>query len=81
MNKDIEKLYNMIVDKLNARKAELENKREHFLVMTTCEIETGCFEQNAINDLLYMKEIKSEIDELEHWTKLLGAVQAVTDLK
>ena len=55
MNKNEEKLYALMVDKLNAKRQELENRREHFLVMTTCEIESGCFEQNAINDLLYMK--------------------------
>lgn len=81
MNKDLKKLYNMMVDKFNAKKAELENKREHFLVMTTCEIESGCFEQNAINDLLYMKELRIQIAELEHWTKLIGATQVVIDSK
>ncbi len=72
MNKNEEKLYALMVDKLNAKRQELENWREHFLVMTTCEIESGCFEQNAINDLLYMKELRAQIAELEHWTKVLG---------
>lgn len=73
MNKEEKKLYTMMEDKLKAKKQELENRWEHFLVMTTCEIESGCFEQNAINDLLYMKELRVQIAELEHWTKVLSA--------
>lgn len=31
----------------------------------------GCFERNAINDLLIMQQLKSEIKELEHWEMLM----------
>ena len=30
------------------------------------EKNSGCFERNAINDLLIMQQLKSEIAELEH---------------
>lgn len=30
MNKNEEKLYALMVDKLNAKRQELENRREHF---------------------------------------------------
>lgn len=81
MNKNEERFYTLMMDKLNAKKKELETKREQFLVMTTCEIESGCFEQNAINELLYMKELRVQIDELEHWTKVLGTTCITVDSK
>lgn len=71
MNKKEKKFYTIMEDKLNAKKQELESRRQHFQIMVNNEIATGCFEQNAINDLLYMKELRVQIDELEHWTKLL----------
>lgn len=75
MNKEEAKLFALIVEKLEAKKAELKSRREHFQVMVSNEIDYGCFEQNAINDLLYMKELRTQIAELEHWTKVIGTTQ------
>ena len=72
MNKEEAKLFTLMVEKLEAKKTELKSRREHFQIMVNNEIDTGCFEQNAINDLLYMKELRTQIAELEHWTKIIG---------
>lgn len=77
MSKEEEaKLFGLMVEKLEAKKTELKSRRAHFQIMVNNEIDTGCFEQNAINDLLYMKELRTQIAELEHWTKVIGITQA-----
>lgn len=75
MSKEEAKIYSLMMEKLEAKKAELKSRREHFQIMVNNEIDTGCFEQNAINDLLYMKELRTEIAELEHWTRVIGTTQ------
>lgn len=75
MSKEEAKIYSLMIEKLEAKKAELKSRREHFQIMVNNEIDTDCFEQNAINDLLYMKELRTEITELEHWTKVIGTTQ------
>lgn len=75
MSKEEAKLFALMAEKLEAKKAELKSKREYFQVMVNSEIDSGCFEQNAINDLLYMKELRTQIAELEHWTKVIGTTQ------
>lgn len=75
MSKEEAKLFALMVEKLEAKKTELKSKREYFQVMVCNEIDSGCFEQNAINDLLYMKELRTQIAELEHWTKVIGTTQ------
>ncbi len=75
MSKEEAKLFALMVEKLEAKKTELKSKREYFQVMVSNEIDSGCFEQNAINDLLYMKELRTEIAELEHWTRVIGTTQ------
>lgn len=75
MSKEEAKLLALMMEKLEAKKAELKSRREHFQIMVNNEIDTGYFEQNAINDLLYMKELRTEIMELEHWTKVIGTTQ------
>ena len=39
--------------------------------MVENESGTGCFERNAINDLLVMDELKAEIEELDRMVTLL----------
>lgn len=76
MSKEEAKLFALMTEKLEAKKTELKSRREHFQIMVNNEIDTGCFEQNAINDLLYMKELRTQIAELGHWTKVIGITQA-----
>ncbi len=75
MNKEEAKFFALMMEKLEAKKAELKSRRMYFRIMVDNEIDTGCFEQNAINDLLYMKELRTEIAELEHWTRVIGTTQ------
>ncbi len=75
MSKEEAKLFSLMVERLETKKAELKSRREHFQVMVSNEIDTGCFEQNAINELLYMKELRTQIAELEHWAKVIGTTQ------
>lgn len=62
----MKKLYDIIVKRLNDKKDELKDKQEQFSVMCHNEMQSQCFERNAINDLIIMQQLKSEIAELEH---------------
>ena len=50
--------------RLAAKKRELENQQEYFRIDMK-NIEQSNYEDNAINALLYMKKLKTEIAELE----------------
>lgn len=64
-------MYKNIVERLNNKKAELSERQDQFDVMWNSEKHSGCFERNAINDLLIMQQLKSEIKELEYWEMLV----------
>lgn len=69
----MKKMHDLISERLNAKKTELSERQEQFDVMWHNERHSGCFERNAINDLLIMQQLKSEIVELEHWEVLMRA--------
>lgn len=69
----MKKMYNLITERLNVKKSELSERQEQFGVMWHNEKNSGCFERNAINDLLIMQQLKAEIKELEHWETLMRA--------
>ena len=50
--------------RLTAKKRDLENQQEYFIIDMK-NIEQSNYEDNAINALLYMKKLKTEIAELE----------------
>lgn len=54
-----------IKERLENKKSELKQKQEYFIVLCHSEMNTKTFERNAINDLLVMQQLKSEIAELE----------------
>ena len=64
-------MYKNIVERLNNKKAELSERQDQFDVMWHNKRHSGCFERNAINDLLIMQQLKSEIKELEHLEMLV----------
>lgn len=66
-------MYENVVERLNIKKQELSEQQKQFDVMWDNEKHSKCFERNAINDLLIMQQLKSEISELEHWELLLRA--------
>ena len=55
---------NIMGQRLAAKKRELENQQEYFRIDMK-NIEQSNSEDNAINALLYMKKLKTEIAELE----------------
>lgn len=55
-----------IARRLGLRNDELKTRKENFMIMCQNEINTSNFERNAINDLMIMMQLKSEIKELEH---------------
>ena len=55
---------NILGQRLAAKKRELENQQEYFRIDIK-NIEQSNYEDNAINTLLYMKKLKTEIEELE----------------
>lgn len=67
----MKKMHENIVERLNNKKSELSERQDQFDVMWHNERKSGCFERNAINDLLIMQQLKSEISELEHWETLM----------
>ena len=67
----MKKIYENIVERLNNKKAELSERQDQFDVMWHNERNSGCFERNAINDLLIMQQLKAEIAELEYWETLM----------
>lgn len=69
----MKKMYDMIVERLNVKKAELSESQDQFDVMWHNEKNSCCFERNAINDLLIMQQLKSEIAELERLVALMSA--------
>ena len=48
----MKKMYENIVERLNNKKTELAERQDQFDVMWYNEKHSGCFERNAINDLL-----------------------------
>jgi len=54
----------MLENRLAAKKEELKKKQEYFQIGIQ-NIKQPSYEDNAINDLLYMKKLKTEIAELE----------------
>lgn len=55
-----------IVKRLNSKKEELKTRQTNFMIMCNNEINTSCFERNAINELIAIMQIKTEVKELEH---------------
>ena len=54
----------VLEQRLAAKKRDLENQQEYFRIDMK-NIEQSNYEDNAINALLYMKKLKTEITELE----------------
>lgn len=76
----MKRMYENIVERLNNKKTELSERQDQFDVMWHNEKNSGCFERNAITDLLIMQQLKSEIKELEHWETIIK-VQISNDNK
>ena len=64
----------IINERLNAKKNELKQKQEYFEVLCHREMNSANFERNAINDLLVMYQLKTEIKELKHLEMLYKAI-------
>lgn len=63
----VEEMNNMndvLEQRLDAKKRDLEKQQEYFRIDMK-NIEQSNYEDNAINALLYMKKLKTEIAELE----------------
>ncbi len=57
---------NNIVKRLENKKEKLKKEQNIFTIMCSNEMNSQCFERNAINDLIIMQQLKSEIEELEY---------------
>lgn len=67
----MKKMYGLIIERMNVKKTELSERQDQFDVMWHNEKNSGCFERNAINDLVIMQQLKTEIAELEHLETLM----------
>lgn len=65
MEENMDKQIEFIEQRLKEYKEQLSRRKEVFSVMVQNEIDTGCFEKNAISELNLMMEIKAAIKELE----------------
>ena len=65
----------VLEQKLAATKATLEKRKKNFCIMVGNEIDTSCFEKNAINELIVMLELKRTIETLEHDIQMAGIWQ------
>ena len=63
----MDKYMKIVTERLENKRAELKSKQEYFNVMCHNEMDSKTFERNAINDLLVMQQLKSEIAELEYF--------------
>lgn len=59
------RVYEAINVRLNNKKVELLAWQERFGVMWENEKASECFERNAINELLVMQQLKTQIEDLE----------------
>lgn len=57
--------YDILVKRLESKKAELKERQEQFISVCENEINSKTFERNAINELMIMQSLKSEIAELD----------------
>lgn len=62
--KETNNMNDILEQRLAAKKRDLENQQEYFTIYIK-NIEQSNYEDNAINALLYMKKLKTEIAELE----------------
>lgn len=62
--KETNNMNDILEQRLAAKKRDLENQQEYFTINIK-NIEQSNYEDNAINALLYMKKLKTEIAELE----------------
>jgi hypothetical protein len=60
----MKEMYEMISSKLESRRLELKKAQESFINVCQSEMNTTNFEHNAINSLLVMQQLKTEISEL-----------------
>ena len=60
------KMYETMIKRLENKREEFKKEQEYFTVMCHNEMNTSNFERNAINNLLVMQQLKTEISELEH---------------
>lgn len=67
----MKKMYGLITERMNVKKTELSERQDQFDVMWHNEKNSGCFERNAINDLVITQQLKTEIAELEHLETLM----------
>jgi hypothetical protein len=57
--------------KLDIDKKELDKRKEYFLFSVQKEIDTSCFERNAMSELAAMLECKTRIKALEETIAIL----------
>jgi len=58
-------------NRLEARKKEYADRKEHFMIEVKNNINYSSFEKNAIGSLTGMLELKSEIETLELAIKMI----------
>lgn len=60
----LEQYNKMLTEKILAYQNQLKNKRKSFKIFTENHLCDSNYEDNAINDLLVIKEIRAKLEEL-----------------
>lgn len=56
----------VLKERLEQKRKELKRRQCNLINFIENDITTDCFENNCINELIIMQQLKSEIKELEH---------------
>ena len=65
------KLIKTLEARLDAEEKRLKELQERFIIFTENEIDTSCFERNAMSELMVMLEHKATIANIKHDLLLL----------
>lgn len=66
-----ENMNEWIITRINSLKEDLSKKQEYFKINIQ-NIDSPTYEDNTINDLLVMKKLKTEVEQLELLLQLNG---------
>ena len=69
--KGCENMNEWIIARINSLKEDLSKKQEYFKINIQ-NMDSPTYEDNTINDLLVMKKLKTEIEQLELMLQLHG---------
>lgn len=68
-------VYDDMVVALDTKSKQLKDLQDQFQVMWETQKDSPCFERNAIDALMIMQRLKTEIEHLKHYITLAKAIK------